>query len=414
VTSVRGTPAQAAPSPASGNGPAGAEGKRGALSEFKTVEQRLFAEGFTFDFFQAVRVLERLDPGRRPVGRAGPPRVEVARFRVYQSLTFPASDVYDIQKPSSTLPVPVMVVPFLGLTGPNGILPRHYTELLLRQEREAKHAEKYALRDWLDLFNHRLIALFYRAWEKYRFFIPYERKEYDAKEQDPFTRGLFSLMGLGLPPLRNRLGVSTWEVVEDEGRERVLARIDDLALLHFSGFLVHRPRCAVSLDAMLRDYFRLPLQVKQFQGQWLKLDPVNQSRLGGEGGNNRLGVDVVVGERVWDVQNRIRIRLGPLRYAQFSEFIPDRSPIPERKSFFLLAHLVRLYIGPDLDFDIQLVLRAEDVPACQLAEGATGLPRLGWNTWVRSQPCTRDADDPVFEGEEVYWLNRPETINEAG
>jgi type VI secretion system protein ImpH len=378
-------------------------------SRQRTVEQQLWEEGFAFDFFQAVRLLERLAPQRQPVGRVAPPRAEAVRFRAHLSLTFPPSAIYELDRPSETLPLPSMVVTFLGLIGPSGVLPRHYTELLLRLDRETKGPERYALRAWLDLFNHRWISLFYRAGEKYRFYLPYERGEYARKEPDPFTRSLFSLVGLGLPPLRNRLRVSAWE--ESTGQERVLARIDDLALLYYGGLLSHRPRCAVALETLLQDYFQLPIRVRQFQGQWLVLDPANQSRMGGADGNNQLGVTLVAGERVWDVQSKIRIRVGGLRYDRFLEFLPDRAPVFERKAFFLLCHLVRLYVGPELDFDVQLILKAEDVPPCQLQDGAGIGPHLGWNTWLGTGKPLRDADDAVFEGEEIVFVNGRDVFN---
>lgn len=381
-----------------------------------SVAARLFEEGFAFDFFQAVRLLERLAPQRSPVGRAGPPQAEVVRFRAHLSLSFPPSSIYEIQPPSAALPVPAMTVAFMGLTGPSGILPQHYTELLLRLERDGKGLEKTALRAWLDLFNHRLLSLFWRAWEKYRFSIHYERGEYRGREPDAFTQVLFSLVGLGLPPLRNRLRVGALlapPTMEREGGgcrgeagADSLARIDDVSLLHYSGFFAHRPRCAASLEALLRDYFGFDVQVRQFQGQWLYLDVANQSRLGAAGGNCRLGVDLVAGARVWDVQGKFRVRIGPLSYVAFNEFLPDRSPVSSRKALFLLIHLVRLYVGPELDFDVQLVLRAEEVPECRMTRGASGdPPRLGWNTWIRSQAMSHDAADAVFAGEEEVWMN---------
>jgi type VI secretion system protein ImpH len=382
---------------------------KGESSRQRTVERQLWEEGFAFDFFQAVRLLERLDPERQAVGRAAPPGIEAVRFRAHLSLTFPPSSIYDLHPPTESLPLPGMIVTFMGLTGPSGVLPRHYTELLLRLDREGKGAERYALRAWLDLFNHRWISLFYRAGEKYRFYLPYERGEYARKEPDPFTRGLLSLVSLGSPSLRNRLRVSAWEEVADQ--ERVLARIDDLALLYYGGFLAHRPRCAVALEALLQDYFQLSIQIRQFQGQWLVLDPANQSRMDEAGGNNQLGMNLVAGERVWDVQSKIRIRVGPLGYDRFLEFLPDRAPVPERKAFFLLCHLVRFYVGPELDFDIQLILKAEDVPQCQLQDGAGSGPHLGWNTWIGSGKPARDAEDAVFEGEEIVFVNRPEVLN---
>jgi type VI secretion system protein ImpH len=367
-----------------------------------TVAERLFAEGFSFEFFQAVRLLTRVRPDRKPVGAAVPPREEIVRFHAHaHSLDFPPSPIYEIRQAADALEAPSMTVAFMGLTGPNGILPRHYTEKVLRLALDSEtrnKPERTALRDWLDLFNHRLISLFYRAWEKYRFHLAYERGAPEGPEPDPFTRCLFSLIGLGLPALRDRVRVSSRVVVEGVPSERVLGRIDDLALLYYGGLLAQRPRNAVALEAILADYFGLPVRVLQFQGQWLRLDEANQSQLGA--GNNQLGANLVAGQRVWDVQSKVRLRLGPLRREQFDDLLPDRSPVPRRKTFFVLSHLARLYLGPDFDFDVQLVLRAADVPGSRLGEA-----RLGWNTWVRTGPAPRDAEDPVFAGDDARWVN---------
>ncbi len=343
-------------------------------------------------------MLERASPQRRPVGLASPPRDEIVRFRAHLSLSFPPSTIYEVERPKAPDLPPLMTVTFFGLTGPTGILPRHYTEMLIRLDRETRGPERYALRTWLDQFNHRLISLFYRAWEKYRFFIPYERGEALRAESDTFTQMLFSFVGLGTPALRQRLRVTARVEEAGQPRERVLAEIDDLALLYYGGLLAQRPHTAVGLAALLRDYFELPLQVQQFHGQWLRLDADSQTRLGAA--NCEMGLNMVAGERVWDVQSKLRLRLGPLRREQFDAFLPDRAAITERKAFFLLVQLARLYLGPDFDFDVQLVLRKEDVPSCQLAPDGLG-PRLGWNTWLSSQPRKLDAADPVFEGIEV-------------
>jgi type VI secretion system protein ImpH len=119
---------------------------------------------------------------------------------------------------------------------------------------------------------------------------------------------------------------------------------------------------------------------------------------------------------VWDVQGKVRIRLGPLRYEEFLEYLPDRAPVEDRKAFFLLSHVVRLYLGPEFDFDVQLILRRHDVPPCELADDAVKGPRLGWNCWLlnldrqeepvgptrikpRPIPPDYDAEDAVFEGD---------------
>src|SRR5262249_53650386 len=137
------------------------------------VAERLFTEAYAFDFFQAVRLLERVQPQRRPVGRPGSPRDEIVRFRARLSLAFPPSPIYELIRPGENI-APAMTVNFLGLTGPSGVLPRCYTERLLIQDRDFRGPERYSLRAWFDLFNHRMISLFYRAWEKYRFHLFHE------------------------------------------------------------------------------------------------------------------------------------------------------------------------------------------------------------------------------------------------
>jgi type VI secretion system protein ImpH len=347
-------------------------------------------------------------PWRSPVGHVSSPDDEAVRFRAHMSVSFPASQLYGVEPPAEAGEPPVMTVTFFGLTGPSGVLPRHYTELLMRLQKEGKGPERTALRDWLDLFNHRLLALFYRAWEKYRFHIPYSRQEYARSDPDTFTQALLSCIGLGTPGLRNRLRVAHWEA--DERRERVLARVHDLSLIYYAGLFCQRPRSAAALQALLEDYFKMRVQVRQFVGQWLQLEPANQSMLGPDDGNNALGLNTVAGERVWDVLGRIRLRLGPLPYRTFAEFVPDRSPTPEHKAIFMLMHLIRLFVGPELSFDVQVVLQAAEVPVCCLAPGEDDGPRLGWNTWLRSYQAEDDADDAVFEGQEITWVNAEQRL----
>jgi type VI secretion system protein ImpH len=359
------------------------------------VYKRLFAEPFAFDFFQAVRLLGRMPDALARTEPSGP-GPEVARFRAHLTLNFPASTVHDLLPPPEPGKLPEMTVTFLGLFGPSGVLPRHYTDQLLRLERDVKGPEKRALRDWLDLFNHRFTYLFQRAWEKYRFFLAHERGEPDRDEPDGFTRAVLSYVGLGTPWLRNRLRVTAPGPVEDPVRE--LARVEDLGLLRFAGLLAQRHRNAWGLRALLAGYFNLPVEVKQFQGQWLPLEEASQTRLGDEDSNGLLGENVMAGDRVWDVQSRVRVRLGPMRYAQFLEYLPDTAPVPERKAFFLLCHVARLNLGPEFDFDVQLVLRAEDVPECQLNDDGAAGPRLGWNSWLICAAPDVPAEDAVFGG----------------
>lgn len=370
------------------------------------VVERLFAHGSDFDFFQAVRLLQAVDPDRIRVGLGGPPTAEAVRFRTLVSLSFPPSSIHDLVRgPRSDEPA-VLIQPFLGLTGPNGVLPRHYTELLIRLDIERRDSERYALRDWLDLFNHRFASLFYRAWAKYRLFLEHDRpRSAGGTDQDattPFEASLLSLVGLGTPALRGRLLVRVPGDADQGANPARARRIDDSTLVFYAGLIRSQTRSAAGLEAMLRHYFGLEIRVEQFQGRWLSLDESSQSRLRtGEGSGSRLGTNTVLGERVWDIQGFFRVRIGPLTYAQFTEFLPDQNRLGGTRRSFLAAQLIRFYVGPELDFDIQLVPRADEIPRCRLPTGQAEGPILGWNSWLANDPLPADPGDAAFASTEL-------------
>jgi type VI secretion system protein ImpH len=340
--------------------------------------ERLFREPERFRFFQAVRVLERASAReavedvrierRRPVGEDADPAAEVVRFRAVPSLSFPPAEIASLKEANGH--GPEMTVSFLGLAGPSGVLPAHYTSTIIRTVRE----KSLSLRDFLDVFNHRLLSLFWRAWAKYRLPIAYEHGA--GRGGDAITDTLRALAGIGGEHLAGR------------------ARVGDETLLHYAGHLSHFPRSAAGLGAMLSDYFGRPVRVQQFFGRWLALAPGERSRLASRaqpsGSYCTLGVDATLGERVWDVQGSFRLHIGPLSYAQFLGFMPEGDDLTR------LGELTKLYAGPDLSFDVQLTLRKEEVPRLRLAGGGPAAPRLGWNTWLRHEPEWRDRDDAVF------------------
>ena len=350
--------------------------------------QELLRHPEQFEFFQAVRLIERAagEQSRgRTVNRVGGtegPDGEAVRFHALASLTFPAGQLASItgaipSGDSESLPAPLaMTVSFMGLTGPEGALPEHYTSLVI--ERSHLRLKDHTLRAFLDLFNHRAISLFFRAWEKYRFPFAYERRQQEGTlEEDLFTACLYSVVGMGSRFQRERFG------------------FDDQAILYYGGLFAARFRNAVSLEQLMSDYFRLKADVVQFQGQWLYLPEDSQSSMPSpirRGGLNlSLGDSAVAGSRVWDVQSRIRIRLGPLSWSQFSALLPGS---PGLRS---VTEMIRLYVGVDLDFDVQLILKREDVPLCRLSPDDSYRPQLGWNTWLGTgSNSASPAGDAVF------------------
>jgi type VI secretion system protein ImpH len=358
------------------------------MKSTRSLIDELFAHPQRFDFFQAVRllVLSALEdaqsgrPKRIAVGEDGPPTDETVRFRSLVSHSFPVSSIAHLRRSSDgdgriTDHPPEMTVAFFGLTGPSGVLPQHYTQLLIERVRQ----KDLSYRDFLDLFHHRLVSLFYRAWEKYHFPVGFERSKLDPDRpsEDLFTHCLYSLIGMGTEGLRGRQAFPSQ------------------ALLYFGGLYAHQRPCAVSLEAVVSEYFNLPTDVIQFRGTWLYLPPEQQTDLGGGGrlglGNNQLGVTAIAGDRVWDVENTFRIRLGPLNYRTFRRLLPSADMLTP------LAQMVRTYVGPDLSFEIQPVLRAADVPTCRI--GGDDGSNLGWDTWLFTSPPTKDAEDAVFAHE---------------
>jgi type VI secretion system protein ImpH len=340
------------------------------------------ARPYSFDFFQAVRLLMRiarstsagpLESG--PVGHDIAPQREIVRFRALPSHSFPQAEIA-----SFTLPTPdgrggsnpaEMTVSFLGLTGPAGAMPHHYTQTVIDRIR----LKDGTLQDFLDLFNHRAISFFYRAWEKHRAPALLERAQGERRE-DPFTRALYCLAGLGAPALRNRLEFA------------------DETFIYYSGLFSHYPKNAISLERMLGEVMGLPVSILQLQGQWLALEPSEQTSMPSArrpaGLNCALGVSAIAGERVWSIESKFRIRLGPIGIEAFQALLPGGRLLTQ------LAQIARTYAGPEYDFDAQLVLRREETPFCKLGAGERPGPRLGWNTWACSVVRSRDAEEAVF------------------
>ncbi len=331
------------------------------------VERRVFQElladePFRTHFFQAVRLLSRIDAVGGGVGNLVQPSTEVVRFAARATTEFPASEIHDLKFGESERPV--MTVNFMGLTGPTGVMPLVYTEMIMDRVRNKDHA----LREFLDLFNHRMISLFYRAWEKHKFPVPYEREGADA-----VSSFLKSFLGLGTAGLADRQDVS------------------DRSLIYYAGLLAHRPRSAQALQQLLADYFDLPVEVHQFCGSWYKLERSMQTKLIDTPLESaRLGAGAVVGDEVWDLHAGVRLRFGPLSRAQYVEFLPGN---PGHKA---LRSLLKFYANEEYAFELQLVLKREETPPCELGrEGADG-SRLGWLTWANTAGIDRDPADTLL------------------
>jgi type VI secretion system protein ImpH len=296
---------------------------------------------YAFEFGQAVRLLEMLSPHAASVGEGADPLREPVRFRSSFSLAFPASELQEL-RPGADGGPPELTVNFLGLGGALGPLPHALTEWVLARVA----AKDFALRDFLDVFNHRLISIFFRSRRKSRLGM-----EWGSPEEQRFADYLRAVIGILSDGLKERMA------------------IPDRALLGYAGLLSKRPRDLVGLAALLTDYFEAPVEVRPLRGAFRALAPERQTKIGERGQNRVLGETALLGARVWDQQAGIELRVGAVSFARYTDFLPGQ---PGHTALWQLA---RFYIGPQLDLHITLLLKAADIPPARL--GRKGTAELG-------------------------------------
>ncbi len=342
------------------------------------LRDRLLHRGWEVDFFQAVWLLERHLVNGVAVGDRGPVADESLRFRPDVELGFPPTDVRRItqcERSDGGSPYFQIDVTFMGLYGVATPLPLHYAVDILRSTERSTSAEAETdpapgrpeqpgtstqpsdttpVRSFLDLFHHRLISMFYRSWTKYRYDV-----SFGIPNRDVITPYLLWLIGcspgddadlLGLPPLR---------------------------LLRYAGMWTAHPKSAVSLEGLLSDYWvDIPIEVRQFSGRWVPLASTDMNQMGV--GNSRLGVDLTVGEQVYDLSGAFTIAVGPVDWETYRTFLPDGD------RFNATRRLTQYYGDDPLSFDIDVTLRGGEAPETSLSSD-DGAGRLGFTSWVRTE-----------------------------
>lgn len=332
-----------------------------------SLEAILHTEAYRFDLRQAVRLLELMSPsGCVPVGAGSDPRREALQLRSSLSSSFPPSDVESLGRKCQARPASiweewycayphdsqsVLTVSILGLAGAFGPLPPPLTARVLEQERDKDHSA----REFLDIFNHRLLSLLLRLDQ---LFAP-------ALQIDSL-QSLASVERSASLPLLALLGLATLSAHELDDR------LDGLvpSLIGSAGLLNSRPTSAHALERLLNTHFGWPVRVLPLRGGWLDLALDQCTRLGRTG---LLGKTSLLGSRVWDEAASICIEIGPIDRATMMKFLPDGAWYRE------LAQLAAFVMGDAFDIQLHLLLRADQVPPGSLDEPR---PRLGWTSWI--------------------------------
>lgn len=314
---------------------------------FAAVAERPWAHGF----LALLRRLNAQHPELPRLGQARRPADEPIRLGQAAELSFAPAELQGLAAGRGGRP-PRLDVRFFGLFGPNGPLPLHLTE----HARQRRQQGDEAFSRFADLFHHRLLLLFWRAWAQAQPAVSLDRPD------DPFGAQLGSLIGVGTPSLRGR------DAAPDEAR------------LFAAGLISREARNAEGLEALLALQLGRPVRVECFAGSWMALDARERSRLGGRAGSGtgrmaaaaRLGQGAVLGSQVWDRQHHIGLHVGPLDAAGFAELLPDGCRLPE------LVALLRFYGGDE--WGCQLTLHLDEQAAAPARLGRQG--RLGWSSWL--------------------------------
>jgi type VI secretion system protein ImpH len=348
----------------------------GQPSSLEPTLEELLEKPWRFEFHQAIRVLLRnsthgkAEDGETvlPVDRRYDVNHEPVWINAHQSLGFPASDIESAVLAAIEPNRVRLLLNCFGLTGASGVLPLVYTEFLIEREAERDAGPS----EFLNIFNHRLAMLFYYAWEKYRFQVIQESRP----DHDLFTRILLSLTGLGTEYLRGRQFTP------------------DAFFARYATLLSIQPRSASALQVILADFFQVPVEVRQFAGNWYQLDEGSRTCFREEedrSDSERLGYGVVVSEEYWSQEFMVRLRIGPLDLESYKRFLRDGSDLR------MIEEICRFFSRDELVFELQLVLRGDEVPDTRLSvEESVNDSRLGWTTWAKSASFEKDAEDVVF------------------
>jgi len=333
------------------------DSKDGAKADSLT--RQLADAPYRFDFFQAVRRIECTRSDLPRIGHSQRPREDPVRFCQEASLAFAPSTIARYRSGSGGRPSRLSVN-FLGLLGPNGPMPLHVTECVRERIR---HYQDETLARFLDVFHHRMVSLFYRAWACNQQTVSFQREG-----DDRFAVYIGSLFGTGMDSFRDRDAVP------------------DIAKLHYSGRLVGGTCHAEGLCATLSDYFGFPVHIDEFVGEWIGLPHDCRCRLGASPESGVVGSTAIVGSHVWQCQHKFRLKLGPLRLSDYLRMLPGGDSLRR------LIAWIRNYVGDELSWDVRLILKREEVPRPRL--GQTG--QLGWTTWLSSRPFEKDVGNLVL------------------
>lgn len=310
-----------------------------------SLESQLYNQTYEFEFSQAVRILEALKPGVAPLGETENPDYEAIQIKSRLTLSVSSSDLYNLKAHVGFDKRPTLTVNFLGIAGIQGPLPMPYTEMILDRLRH----KDTSWRDFLDIFNHRLVSMWHRIQKKFVLGL-----DQISPEATAAGKTFLDLLGLSSPYLRHKL------------------KIADRSLLAFTPLFWQRSKSTAGLHQLLENFFNTKIHIEEFQGKWQHAIVDDWTLLGTTGQYNTLGITAVLGKRSWDQTAGVKIFLKQLRWNEYLTHLPGQH------GHAAIAGLSQFYAGVEKTFSFYASINPYDIPPSHLKRGL----KLGQTSWI--------------------------------
>jgi type VI secretion system protein ImpH len=276
------------------------------------------------------------------IGEDGSPAKEAIRFKSVKSLGFSVDSINTINLGSDKPDQYEFFVSFMGLLGAAGVLPQHYIKLALQRIKQGD----YALSEFIGLFEHRLISLYYKAWGKYKLSVQYEAS--DQEGEDGFSTILKSFSGFY------------------HGKT---------AQVYYAGHYSKNNRSLSNLQKMIQEVVSTDVYIQQMVGQWLPINSRDRCVSGVNGKNHQLGTGIILGKRYWDIQSKITIGISGLSMEQYLSLHPSE-PL-----YDVLASMVNAYVPVHIRVEFTFTVNSHQKYVSKIGQGF----QLSSNAWLVSK-----------------------------
>jgi len=334
-------------------------GKNRTASHHLELSKALQDEPYTFGFFNALRLLECAHKDKPRIGQSLRPIDDPVRLLQTPTMSFAPSTLSKFEPQTKESPAKLSSY-FFGLFGPNGPLPLHLTEHACN--RSVRFRDN-TFAGFADIFHHRMLSLFYRAWANHQ-----PTVSHDRQDADQYKTYIGSLFGLGMPSLHDR----------DD--------MPDNAKLYYAGLLSNQTRHLYGLESILHGFFHIPVKINEFIGEWVSMPEHCQIKISQGVETMTLGIDSNIGSHIWTSQLKFRLEFGPLDLDEFMSLLPGS------RSLSRLAAIVRNYIGDELAWDLKLLLKRDQIPSFSL----DGTNKFGWTSWLHSDGRQKEYEETII------------------